>query len=460
MKIKKYNINTLGLAMLITGAVDGVSNLPSIALFGQQLVFFFFFASLLFLLPVGMVSAELCHQFKQDGGVYLWAKKAFGEHFGVLTIWLQWINTMVWFPTCLMTLAGTAAYLINPQLIHHPTYLVITSLSVFWIMTLLNLKGIKRSTFIASIATTLGMVIPMCLIIGLSFLWVYFSKPLAIHLSHTAIFPPLLHHSTWTSLTAIITSFLGIELATVHVNKIKHSRTIFPKALLIAILVIILTMGVGSLSVALVVPHQHIALVAGTIEAFNTLFQGFHLPFLEKALGATLLFGSLGAMINWLISPANGLAQAAKDGFLPKRLAQENQHGVPAQLLLLQGVVVSLVSLVFFLMPSINGSYWLLLDLSTEVYVIMYLLMFITALKLFCNSTTRWITPGGKKIAYSLTTLGLLGCIITLVIGFIPPHNVDVGSPLHYILLFSTGLCLLISPAFMLIRYKKMNIVI
>jgi len=450
----KKTIGLFSLVMLMTGAVDGISNLPSIALFGQQMVFFLIMAGLLFLLPTGLISAELSAQYKTEGGVYVWAKKAFGSTFGTFVVWLQWINTMVWFPTCLTTLAGTGAYLINPQLSQNPVYLVIVSLSAFWAMTLLNLKGFKKSTKIAAWGTMLGMIVPIVLIMVLSGLWLLLGKPVALTLTHTALLPHLSHMATWTSLTAVITAFLGMELASVHVKKVKNAHKIFPKALIYAIVIIILTMGLGSLGVALTIPHQQITLVAGTVQAFSTLFTGFHLPGMEKILGVMLLFGSFGAMVNWLISPAQGLAQAAKNGYLPEVLAKENKHGVPSKILLLQGVVVSIICCAFFLMPSVNGSYWLLLDLSTELYVIMYILMFITALKLIVSFKKIEVVPGGKAGAVTLSICGLLGSTIALVVGFFPPDNINVGGNLHYLTMFSLGLILMAAPALLLKWYQ------
>lgn len=445
MKISQYT-----LVMLIVGAVDGLRNLPSIAIFGQQLIFFFIVASLLFLLPVGLISAELCAQFKEESGIYAWTKKAFGGHLGMVAIWLQWINTMVWFPTCLTALVGTAIWLLNPALAQNVWFLVITSLSVFWFMTMLNLYGVKQSAKIASWASTIGMLIPVGIIIFLSFLWIVLDKPRVLTLNTSAIFPPLTHLTTWSSLTAIITAFLGMELATVHVRKVPDAYKIFPRALMYAILVIIFTMGFGSLAVALVIPQKEITLVAGTIQVFERLFQGFHVPWLDKVLGLMLILGSLGAMVSWLISPANGLAAAARDDYLPKTLARENTHGVPYKIFILQAIVVSLVTLAFFLLPNVNGSYWLLLDLSTEIYVTMYVLMFFAAIKMIFTLPKIQLIPGGKYGALGVSILGLLGCAVTLVVGFIPPDSINVGGHLHYMMLFSGGMFLLISPCLLL----------
>lgn len=447
------HLSIFALAMLITGAVDGVSNLPSIAIFGSNLIFFFIAAAILFLIPTGLISAELCTQMQGKGGIYAWTKHTLGPKAGIIAIWLQWINTMVWFPTCLTTLVGTLAYLIDPDLSKHPLYLVLASLSVFWLMTILNMKGIHQSAKIASLATTLGMIVPMGLIIVLSGLWIVLGKPLALHIHAQNIIPALGQTDSWTSLTSIIAAFLGMELATVHVSKVQNAKRVFPKALIYSIIMILLTMGLGSLGVALVIPHDTIVLVTGTIQAFDALFDGFHLHWLEKVMGISLLFGSLGTMVNWLISPAQGFLQAAQDGYLPKVLAKENQHGVAGNMLIMQGIVVSLFSTAFFVMPSINGSYWLLLDLSTQLYVMMYILMFIVAIIYLKKVDKVIVIPGKKPAAVALCVAGLAGCLITFAVGFFPPSGINVGGTFHYVILFSGGLVTMLLPLGLLYAY-------
>ena len=83
----------------MTGSIDSIRNLPTTALFGPSLIFFFILGAIFFLLPTGLISAELSSTWPDKGGIYQWTKMAFGEKTGVVAIWLQWINTMVWYPT-------------------------------------------------------------------------------------------------------------------------------------------------------------------------------------------------------------------------------------------------------------------------------------------------------------------------------------------------------------------------
>src|ERR1700760_1231064 len=98
---KALGLTTLPLTLLIIGAIDSIRNLPATALFGSSLIFFFIFSAIVFLIPAALVSAELSSTWTEKSGIYYWTKLAFGEKTGFVAIWLQWINTMVWFPTIL-----------------------------------------------------------------------------------------------------------------------------------------------------------------------------------------------------------------------------------------------------------------------------------------------------------------------------------------------------------------------
>ena len=446
---KTAGITVFALVMLISGSIDSIRNLPTTALFGNTLIFFFIFASLVFLIPAALVSAELSSSWTEEGGIYGWVNSAFGEHFAFLAIWLQWINTMVWYPTMLSFIAGTAAFLIDPNLATHKVYLVMVILSVFWFLTLLNLRGLKASTRFASICAVIGMIIPMILIIVLGIIWVIKGSPVQLHLTPKTMLPSFGHSESWISLTAIMTAFLGMELATVHVKNINNPQKKFPKAMLYSVIIILATMILGSLAIAIVLPHNQINLVDGIMQAFTSYFHAYHIAWIIPIITVMILIGSLGSMVNWIISPAKGLLLAAQHGYLPKFLCKENQQGVASNLLLLQAVLVSFMCLAFLLMPSVNGSYWLLTDLSTQLYMMMYVLMFLAALVLrykYAYKPRPFKIPGGNFGMWCVSLLGLLGCLITLVVGFFPPDSINVGGKLHYEAIFTGGIIVMILP--------------
>ena len=455
MSLKK--IGLFALTMLIAGSIDSVRNLPSTAFFGPSLISFYILGAVFFLLPAAIVSADLASAFPEQSGVYKWSKLAFGKKTAFLTVWLQWVNTLVWFPTILAFIVGTASFLINPILGTNHVFLLSVIIGLFWLLTFLNLRGVEVSAKFASICTLFGMIIPMSLIIILTFVWLGVGEPLHIQFSWLALLPSFHSMDNWFSLTAVVTSCLGIELAAVHMTNIQNARKNFPKAILFATVFMLTTMIVGSLAIAMVIPKSQIVLNEGVLAAFSIFLQKFHLSWFFRILVVMIVIGSIGQMINWMISPARGLGQAAMDGFMPHKMLKINRHGVSKHIGIIQAIVVTIMSMAFLLMPSVNGSYWLLTALSTELYVLMYVMMFLTALKLEWKMPKRQRLMGilhNRIFACAVPVFGLIGSFVTLYIGFLSPTGIDVGSAYHYDLVFTSGLLLMIVPIIFFYAYR------
>lgn len=452
-------IHLFALVMLITGSIDSIRNLPVSALFGSELVFFFLLGALVFLIPVALVSAELSSTFAAaEGGIYGWVRLAFGDSVAFLAIWLQWINTMVWYPTILSFIAATAAFLVDPELASNKWYLLTVILATFWSLTFINLRGLRTSANFASVCAIMGMLIPMAFIISLAVSWWMGGHPLQIKMDFEHLIPHFSETKSWSSLTAIMTSYLGMELAAVHVNEVDHPRRTFPLALLISVFLIMTTMIMGSLAIAFVLPRDQINLVEGVMQTFQQFLSSYHLSGLLPVVAIMLLIGSLGGMVNWIISPAKGLSLAAHHQFLPASFAQENEHGVPSRVLILQAILVSLFTTSYFLVPSVNTAYWLLTDLSTELYMLMYVLMFLAGLRLrykFKEVERPFEIPGKIFGMWLACGLGLLGCVCTIIVGFVSPDNLPMNMGWDYSTLFGAGMTALLVPAIGFIAYRN-----
>jgi glutamate:GABA antiporter len=456
--MKQSGLTTFALVMLITGAVDSIRNLPAASLFGSSLIFFFVFAAVVFLIPSALVSAELASGATEKSGIFEWVKNVFGEKWAFLAIWLQWITNLVWFPTILSFIAGLIANIIDPELAQNKFFLVGVILATFWSLTLLNLKGLRVSALFTSFCAIIGMVIPMALIIGLAALWLIKGNPSNVHFTAATIFPTWSKVNTWVSLTAIMTAFEGMELAAVHVKDIRDPQRTFPRALYISVWIILITMLFGSLSIAIVLPQDKINLVSGVMQAFTSFFHAYHIDWFIPVITVMILVGSLGGIISWVISPAKGLLQAAQLGYLPPFLQTENKFGVASNLLLTQAVIVTCVCVAFLFMPSVSASYWLLTALSTQLYMFMYVLMFLAGICTrykFPAQQRTFTIPGGTFGIWLVTLLGLGGCLITLIVGFFPPQGMNVGGVMHYETIFGCGILAMILPIVFFYGYKS-----
>jgi glutamate:GABA antiporter len=179
---------------------------------------------------------------------------------------------------------------------------------------------------------------------------------------------------------------------------------------------------------------------------------------LTPVLAVLIVVGSIGGITNWLISPAKGLMHAAEFGYMPAFFMKKNKHGIAQNILIGQAVLVSLLCFIFLLVPSVNAFYWFLTALSTELYMIMYILMFFAALRLhykYSNRPKVFKIPGKQYGMWTTCLLGLFGCLCTITVSFFPPDNVNVGSHMRYILMICGGNLLSISPVFLFYLYKK-----
>src|SRR3989338_6585895 len=167
----KKQIGLFVLMMFIVGSIDSLRNMPSNAMFGAPLVFFFVAAAIAFLLPIALISAELTSYHPEKNGIYQWIKEAFGDKVAFFGIWLQWINTATWYPSILSFIAGGIAILIDPALATNKLFVVIVILTVFWSLTLISLKNFSLSAGFATICTLLGFFLPFCVLVGLSIIW-------------------------------------------------------------------------------------------------------------------------------------------------------------------------------------------------------------------------------------------------------------------------------------------------
>jgi len=326
----------------------------------------------------------------------------------------------------------------------------------------LGLSGLRASARFASVCAILGMLLPIGLLIVFAIAWVAGGHPMAIHFSWDSMIPALNKTQSWVSLTAIITAFLGMELAAVHVRNIQDPQRNFPRAIFCSAILIVVTMLLGSLAIAIILPKNEIGLVQGIPQAFTYFFNYYHLSFLTPIIIFAILLSGLGSMINWIISPAKGLLMAADHGILPKWFHKLNRHGIASRVLLSQAVLVTFICGIFLLLQSINEIYWLFTVLSTELYVLMYVLMLVAAIRLKHSHGDKprpFAVFGGKPGYYFTCGVGILGCVLALVIGFFPPEEaLAINNVLHFRIIFSIGIILMLTPAGLLLwRHKSIK---
>jgi len=354
---------------------------------------------------------------------------------GFLAIWLQWIQNVIWFPTVLSFFAATVAYLFDPALAGNKIYMVSVVLVAYWCGTYANFHGMKTSGIISTVGVLFGVFLPCILLVVLAAIWLITGKGSEIIFSWQGLFPDVKSIDSMVLLAGALLIFSGIEVSAVHAAEVKNPKRDYPRAIFLAAIIAIVVLVLGSLAIAVVVPQKEISLVAGIMEAFTLFMDHFGLRWMIPFIAVLIALGSLGELCSWIIGPSKGLFTTAKDGNLPHFLQHLNKNGVPTHILMVQAVIVTGFSFIFLFMPTVSSSYWILSALCILLYLIMYLLLYVSAIKLRYsrpNVPRAYKIAGGKFGMWMVAGIGIIGAVFTFIIGFFPPSQLKTGNSHFY----------------------------
>lgn len=418
------------IALINVCAICNIKNFPLLAEYGLSILVFLALSALFFFIPVALVSSELASGWPEKG-VYTWVKEALGDRFGFLAIWLEWIENVIWYPTILSFIVATFAYIFNPELANNKLYVMSAILITFWTVTFVNFLGMRVSGWISTITALLGTIVPIILIIFLGAVWIFSGQPLHITFTWKALVPDLTSINQLVLLSGVLLGLAGMEMSAVHAKEVRNPQRDYPRGILLSAIFILLFSTLGALAIAAIVPNSEIQLASGGMEAFRYLFNAFHMPWAVPLIAAVTTFGALGMMSTWIVGPSRGLFATVDHGHLPPLFHKANSQNMPTNILITQAIIVTILSLVFLFMPSVNSSYWALVALSSLLYMLMYILMFITGLVLrykHPNVHRAFKIPYGNVGIWVVSLFGIFGAAFGVVISFFPPSQIDTGK--------------------------------
>ncbi|HEX2548385.1 MAG TPA: APC family permease, partial [Gammaproteobacteria bacterium] len=263
-------------------------------------------------------------------------------------------------------------------------------------------------------------------------------------------------------LTNILFGLMGIEMSAVHAGDVKNPSRDFPRALIFSALIIMATLIFACLAITIVVPKNELTLVSGLIDAFGIFFNAYHMNWCIPIIAILIIVGSMGGASTWILGPARGMLIAGDDNKLPAVFVRRNKNDMPIGILLLQGVIVTVLCMVFFVMPSVNSSYWILSNLTAQLALIFYILLFAATIRLrykHASVKRAYRIPGGKLGVWIVCGVGITTCFSAIILGFLPPSQVSVGNVIQYEAILVVGMIICCLPPFLLHAYKKSEIV-
>lgn len=457
---RKKPLSIFNLVMINIIAVDSLRSLPFSAEFGFTLVFYYLVASLSFFIPTALVSAELATGWPNRGGIYVWVREAFGELAGFIIIWLQWVYNIVWYPTILSFIGATLAYLINPQLAESKVYMLLVIIVIFWSATWVNFHGMRTSSTVSTLGALLGTLFPMFFIIILGFVWLFLGNPSQIKVTWAEFLPNLSNLNNLSFLTAVLFGLVGMEMSAVHADEVKNPGKVFPKAILYSTIIIFISLVLSSLAIAMVVPKRELNVVTGLVQAFEVFFTAFKMTWMGPVITLLIIIGGIGSVATWIIGPTKGLLVAAQDGSVPPIFGVTNKKGVPVTILIFQGTIFTILCAVFLLMPTVSSSYWVLTAMTAQLAMLVYIALFAAAIWLRFKKPEvhrEFKIPFGNIGICIVSVLGIISSIVAILLGFIPPAQLSVGSVMMYEIILVLGVLLLSAPPIIIYLLRKPN---
>jgi amino acid transporter len=439
---------------MTTASVASLRSAPTMAVYGLACVFLYVVPAIVFLLPQALVAAELASGW--SGGVYRWVSEGLSAPLGMLAVWCQFAMTIFYYPTLLAFVASTLAYVFNPDLATNGVYTGIVIVVVYWLAVLVSGRGTKAIAALASKGLIIGTLVPGAVLVVLGLVYLLQGNASAAPMDSSHLLPQ------WTgiaSLVLIVNNFLsysGMEMNAVHVSSLRQPRREFPRAMFLAMGLVLLIFILPALAISWVVPAEQLSLTAGVMQAFNEFLSYFNISRLVPIVAIALVCASAGGMLTWLAGPSKGLLLIGRrEGYLPPFFQRTNEHGTPLNILLVQGLVTTLIGLMYALIPSVSSAYWIFSVMTTQVYLVVYLLMFLAAVRL---RRTQPDVPRGYRAPalVLLCVVGLLASAAAILIGFVPPSQFGDRSAGLYALLILAGTVLIgLLPAWLFLKLRK-----
>ena len=434
-KATKLSVATL--AIMNVTAVVSLRGLPAEAEYGVSSAFYYLFAAIVFLIPTALVAAELAAMFSdKQGGVFRWVGEAFGKRMGFLAIWLQWVESTIWYPTVLTFGAVSLAFIgmndaHDMTLASNRLYTLVVVLAIYWLATFISLKGMSWVGKVSKFGGLVGTIIPAGLLVVLAIVYLVAGGTSQMDF-HGSFFPDLTNFNNLVLASSIFLFYAGMEMGGIHVKEVENPSKNYPKAVLIGSLVTVLIFVLGTFSLGIIIPKEDINLTQSLLVGFDHYFAFIKASWLSPIIAIALAFGVLAGVLTWVAGPSKGIFAVGRAGYLPPFFQKTKKIGVQRNILLIQGAIVTLLGLLFVVMPSVQSFYQILSQLTVLLYLIMYLLMFAAGIYLRYNlkDVARPFRIGskGNGLMWIIGGLGFLGSLLAFILSFIPPGQIAVGS--------------------------------
>ena len=405
--------------------VTGISLrwIASAATAGPSSIVIWLGAWLFFYVPLALSVIELSSRYPEEGGLYVWTRRAFGDFGGFLCAWIYWTSYFPYLPAVLYFAAGNALF-IRPHAWGHlsqsSAYYVGFSLIALTLAILLNVVGLDVGKWLHNLGA-LAMWTPVAIILVMGTIaWRRFGSATSFT-AQTLL--PSVHFKEITFWAILIFAFGGSETASFLGGEIKGSRRTVPFALLGAGLTIAACYILGTVSILVALPAEQVSNLQGLMQAIAKTAERIGWQSIIPWAAVLITLSNVGATSAFLAATSRLPFVAGVDHFLPPIFGRlHSRWRTPWFALCLQGALGVVFILIGQLGESVPGAYDVLVSLGILTYFIPYLFLFAALFKLQSKSQSEPVVrvPGGRIVARLVATVGFCTAAFAIVLSVLP----------------------------------------
>ncbi len=386
-------------------------------------------AAALFFVPYGLVINELSSRFPVEGGLYVWAKEAFGDFHGFVAGWNYWIYTFFYFPGLLLASASMSAYIIGAgggELAQNRTFLLVVSFALLIVAVGLNIIGLNIGKWLQN-AGGVGTYTPLLMLAGIALL-IYFRHGSVTHFTWATVWP----HWDWDTVnfwSQIAFAFTGLELVSAMSEEIRDPQRTLPQALIGSSIMIAGMYIVATVAVLVLVPAPAVSPTSGVFHAVTVGSVAMGVGFLGIVAALLVTVGNAGGVGSTVAGIARVPFIVGIDRYLPAFFGKIHpKWHTPWVSILVQAVISGAVLLVSQISESVRGAYEGLVSVTIILYFIPFLYMFAAAIKLVDRPERKTnphavLIPGGKVGVWLTAGIGFLIALAAMFISAVPPGD-------------------------------------
>lgn len=389
-------------------------------------------AFLLFYLPLALAVLELSSRHPDEGGLYSWARRSFGDLAGFLAGWCYWTSNLPYFPAVFYFAASNAIYIGGDRwlwLNQHPAYFMSFAFAALALIAWLNIAGLRHARWLHNLGA-FGMWLPVA-VLGLLAAASWFRSGSATAFSAATMAPSfeLKDMLFWAS---VAFAFSGCETASFMSEEIKDPRRTIPRALLISGAVVALCYILGTVAVLVVIPAGEVDSFSGLLQAVSAAAGRFGWLWLVPATGLLMALGNIGAAGGFLAATSRIPFVAGIDRALPPAFARLHpRYGTPHVAILAQTALGGLFVFLGQAGTSVKGAYDVLVSMGIITAFVPFLFVFLSLIAVQREPARAEAIriPGGRPVAVGIGAIGLV--VTTLAIGLaIIPAADEPNKPL------------------------------